>query len=335
MKILFIRLSSIGDIVLTTPLYRCTRQHLPQAEIHVLTKAAFREVLAANPYIDQIHVFEKDIAEVIPELQAQKFDYVADLHHNLRTLKVKQSLRVKKTFSFPKRNIGKWVLANLRVNVLPDESIVERYFETLRPLGVRNDGQGLDYFIPESDKTRQDDLPFGHLAGFVGCVIGGSYETKKLPVAQWIAVCGQLSYPVVLLGGREDRAMGELIAASAPGKIYNACGKFTFNESADLVRRSRVVISNDTGLMHVAAAFKKPVISLWGNTVPEFGMFPYYGFNNLKDRVAPQSVIIERKDLGCHPCSKLGYSRCPRGHFKCMNTLDAAQIAAAAAEKWS
>lgn len=321
--------------MLTTPLYRCTRQQLPGAEIHVLTKAAFRGILAANPYIDVIHTFEKDISEAIPRLQAEGFDYVADLHHNLRTLKVKQALKVKKTFSFPKHNIEKWILANLRVNLMPDKSIVERYFETVRALGVRNDGKGLDYFIPQKDETRQDDIPFGHWAGFVGCVIGGSYETKKLPVAKWIEVCAQLPYPVVLLGGKEDRASGELIAASDSGKIYNACGKFNFNESADLVRRSRVIISNDTGLMHVAAAFQKPVISLWGNTAPEMGMFPYYGFNNLRDRVAPQSVIVERKDLGCHPCSKLGYNRCPRGHFKCMNTLDAALIASSTVQKWS
>lgn len=334
MKILFIRLSSIGDIVLTTPLYRCVRQQLPDAEIHVLTKAAFRDVLVANPYIDKIHTFEGEIGTVIPQLQEEKFDYVADLHHNLRTLKVKKSLGVKETHSFPKKNIEKWILANLRINLMPAESIVARYFETLRPLGVRNDGKGLDYFIPEKDKTRPDDLPFGHWAGFVGCVIGGSYETKKFPVEKWMALCRELPYPVVLLGGKEDRAAGELIAAADSGKIYNACGKFTLNESADLVQRSRVIVSNDTGLMHVAAAFGKPVVSLWGNTSPEFGMFPYYGYNNLTDRVAPQSVLVERKDLGCHPCSKLGYSRCPRGHFKCMNTLDTAEIAAAIAQKW-
>lgn len=334
MKILFIRLSSIGDIVLTTPLYRCVRQQLPDAEIHVLTKAAFRDVLVANPYIDKIHTFEGEIGAVIPLLQEEKFDYVADLHHNLRTLKVKKSLGVKETHSFPKKNIEKWILANLRVNLMPAESIVARYFETLRPLGVRNDGKGLDYFIPEKDKTRPDDLPFGHWAGFVGCVIGGSYETKKFPVEKWMALCRELPYPVVLLGGKEDRAAGELIAAADSGKIYNACGKFTLNESADLVQRSRVIVSNDTGLMHVAAAFGKPVVSLWGNTSPEFGMFPYYGYNNLTDRVAPQSVLVERKDLGCHPCSKLGYSRCPRGHFKCMNTLDTAEIAAVVAQKW-
>lgn len=334
MKILFIRLSSIGDIVLTTPLYRCVRQQLPDAEIHVLTKAAFRDVLVANPYIDKIHTFEGEIGTVIPLLQEEKFDYVADLHHNLRTLKVKKSLGVKETHSFPKKNIEKWILANLRINLMPAESIVVRYFETLRPLGVRNDGKGLDYFIPEKEKTRPDDLPFGHWAGFVGCVIGGSYETKKFPVEKWMALCRELPYPVVLLGGKEDRAAGELIAAADSGKIYNACGKFTLNESADLVQRSRVIVSNDTGLMHVAAAFGKPVVSLWGNTSPEFGMFPYYGYNNLTDRVAPQSVIVERKDLGCHPCSKLGYSRCPRGHFKCMNTLDTAQIAAVVAQKW-
>lgn len=334
-KILFLRLSSIGDIVLTTPLYRCVRQQLPEAEIHVLTKAAFREVLSANPYIDRIHTFEKEITEAIPVLVAERFDYVADLHHNLRTLRVKKALGVKETHSFPKLNVEKWLRTNLRINLLPDKSIVERYFETLRPLDIRNDGKGLDYFLSEKDKTRQDDLPFGHWAGFVGCVIGGSYETKKFPAQKWVELCRLLPYPVVLLGGKEDRKMGEEITQTDAGKIYNACGKFSFNESADLVRRSRVIISNDTGLMHVAAAFQKPVISLWGNTAPEFGMFPYYGFNNLKDRVAPQSVIVERPDLGCHPCSKLGYSRCPRGHFKCMNTLDVAGIAAAVEAKWT
>lgn len=334
-KILFLRFSSIGDIVLTTPLYRCVRQQLPDAEIHVLTKEAFRPVLSANPNIDRIHTFEKEVKEILPALVEEKYDYVADLHHNLRSLQVKRALNVSKTYSFPKLNIEKWLLTNLRINLLPDKSIVERYFETLKPLGIRNDGQGLDYVIPEKEKTRQDDLPFGHWAGFVGCVIGGSYETKKFPAHQWMALCHLLPYPVVLLGGKEDRELAEIITATHPGKIYNACGKFSLNESADLVRRSRVVVTNDTGLMHIAAAFRKPIISLWGNTAPEFGMFPYYGFNNHQERVAPQSVIVERKDLSCHPCSKIGYSHCPKGHFKCMNSLDVAGIAQAVAEKWS
>ena len=110
-------------------------------------------------------------------------------------------------------------------------------------------------------------------------------------------------------------------------KIYNSCGKFNLNESAALVQHARVVVSNDTGLMHVAAAFNKPVISLWGNTSPQMGMFPYYGFNNLKDRVAAQSIIMENEKLYCHPCSKLGYNKCPKGHFRCMNDLSMNELA--------
>jgi heptosyltransferase-2 len=124
------------------------------------------------------------------------------------------------------------------------------------------------------------------------------------------------------LGGPEDRESGNLIAKQDPIKVYNACGKFSINESADLVNRAQVIVTNDTGLMHIAAAYKKPIASLWGNTSPQLGMFPYYGYNNIKDRVAPNSFICENNKISCHPCSKLGYVKCPRGHFKCMNQLN-------------
>ena len=314
MKILLIRFSSIGDLVLTTPLYRCIKAQLPNAEVHLLTKEGYVEVLGANPHINRIWGYSEAGASVLlPQLKAEKFDYVADLHHNLRTMRVKKALGIKETYAFPKLNAEKWMLTALKVNLLPPDSIVDRYFKTLKKLGVHNDGQGLDFFISPAGKTKQEDLPMGHLAGFVACVIGGSYETKKLPAAQWRAFAAGTDLPLVLLGGPEDRALGEEIRTGDSGQIYNACGKFSLAESADLVQRSRVVITNDTGLMHVAAAFKKPVVSLWGNTVPQFGMFPYYGFNDLKARIAPQSIIVERKDLWCRPCSKLGYGRCRWG----------------------
>lgn len=323
MKVLIVRFSSIGDIVLTTPVLRCIRQQRPDAQIHFLTKAAFRAVVAHNPYIDKIHYLEDDLQRSIEELEKERFDYVADLHNNLRTLRVKKALNVGETYSFPKLNIRKWLLVNLKWQLMPDKSIVERYFEALKPMGIRNDGRGLDYFIPEQARTGNEDIPLSHWAGgFVGCVIGGSYNTKKLPVEQWQKFCALTEYPIILLGGPEDREEGQRIAAQDPLRIYNACGKFNLNESADLVRRARVIVSNDTGLMHVAAAFGKPIVSLWGNTVPEFGMFPYYGSNNLNDRVSPLSVLAENKGLYCRPCSKLGYDSCPKRHFKCMKDID-------------
>jgi heptosyltransferase-2 len=210
---------------------------------------------------------------------------------------------------------------------MPDKSIVERYFETVRTLNVTNDGQGLDYFVPDNIQVSNKDIPMSHWNGYVGCVIGGSYNTKKLPLKQWQIFCKLVPYPVILLGGSEDAEMGRQIAEQDPIKIYNSCGKFDINESALLVKHSKVIVSNDTGLMHVAAAFQKPVISLWGNTSPNMGMFPYYGNNNLKDRIAPLTKIIEVNGLYCHPCSKLGYNKCPKGHFKCMNELNMGEVA--------
>lgn len=334
MKLLLIRFSSIGDIVLTSPVVRCIRRQYPEAEIHFLVKQSFKPVIAANPHIDVIHTLDKDLNESIASLKKEKFDYVIDLHRNLRTLRVKKALDIP-VFTFDKLNFRKWLYVNFKWKVMPDKSIVERYFDGLKLFKVKNDGQGLDYFIPEQQHTRPDDIPFGHSAGFVGCVIGGSYFTKKLPVEKWQEFVQQCPYPVILLGGPEDRDDGDLITAANPAKVYNACGKFNLNESADLVKRARVVVSNDTGLMHIAAAFKKPIVSLWGNTTPEMGMFPYYGFNNLNQNVSHLSVMLEVNNLGCRPCSKIGYHKCPKKHFKCMNNIPVERIIENVRKYWN
>jgi ADP-heptose:LPS heptosyltransferase len=325
MKILIIRFSSIGDIVLTTPIIRCLKQQIPDAEIHYLTKQSFASMLKANPYITKLHLLDEHLAETIAQLKQEAFDVVIDLHHNLRTARVKKALAIP-AHSFPKLNLQKWLYVHFKMNLMPDKSIVERYFEAVQPLGVHNDGQGLDYFIDEADKIGHKDIPMSHWAGYVGFVIGGSYATKKLPIAQWQAICALTPIPIILLGGPEDKEEADAIASLDPIKIYNSCGKFNLNESADLVQQAKIIISNDTGLMHVAAAFKKPIISLWGNTTPEMGMFPYYGYNNLKQNVAPQSLLLENKNLSCRPCSKIGYRKCPKQHFKCMNNLIFSEI---------
>lgn len=333
MKALIIRFSSIGDIVLTTPIVRCLKQQRPDVEVHYLTKAFFEPVIKANPYIDKLHLLENDLDAMIQLLQKENFDILIDLHHNLRTARVKRALKVT-SFSFNKLNIEKWLLVNLHINRMPDLSIVERYFETVKSLNVKNDGQGLDYFIDPKFQLTNRDVPMSHWAGYVACVIGGSYGTKKFPVAKWQELIASMPYPVLLLGGPEDRDEGDKIAEPDSVKTYNACGKFNLSESARLVEKARVVISNDTGLMHIAAAFKKPLVSLWGNTSPDMGMFPYYGFNNLNSIIAPQSLMMEHKNLSCHPCSKLGYGRCPKRHFKCMNELNIAAMVAFVKQYW-
>jgi ADP-heptose:LPS heptosyltransferase len=281
-------------------------------QIHFLTKYSFRSILESNPYIDKLHVLDKNLDHVLKDLQNENFQYVIDLHHNLRTLKVKRALKKAKSYSFNKLNVQKWLLTTFKINRLPADHIVDRYLQTVKPLGVTNDGEGLDYFIPEKDVVPDADIPASHSLGYIGLVIGAAHNTKKLPLHKLQQLCKELNHPIILLGGPEDRENGEVIASVDPVKVYNSCGKFNLNESADLVRRSRLIITHDTGLMHIAAAFKKPIISIWGNTVPSFGMSPYYGFS------AQASHLMEVKGLSCRPCSKIGYSKCPRGHFKCM-----------------
>jgi ADP-heptose:LPS heptosyltransferase len=331
MKFLVIRFSSIGDIVLTTPVVRCLKKQLVTAEVHYLTKASFRPILEANPYIDKIYCLGggtgpgDDFVALIETLRRENFDYVIDLHHNLRTWKVKRALR-KKSFSFDKLNIGKWLYTNLKWNRLPAVHIVDRYMGTVAGFGVRNDGAGLDYFIPAADELKPGDIPTAHQAGYVGIVIGAALPTKKLPFHKLAEVCERARHPLILLGGPEDAAEGDRLAALDPIKIYNACGKFNINESAGLVRQAKLIVTHDTGLMHIAAAFKRPVLSIWGNTVPGFGMYPYYGENFLYHfRPTGRTLfgelpyaMMEVKGLSCRPCSKIGFQKCPKGHFKCM-----------------
>ena len=329
MKFLIIRFSSIGDIVLTSPVIRCLKKQVVTAEVHYLTKASFKPIIESNPFIDKTHYLEQDLDTIVRELQQEDFDYVIDLHHNVRTLKVKQALG-KKAFSFKKLNIEKWLLTNFKWDRMPDVHIVDRYLETVSQFGVRNDGGGLDYFIPEKDKVKESDIPTAHQAGYIGIVIGAAHNTKMLPLHKSIELCSAISHPIILLGGKDDSERAERIAATDPHKIYNACGKFNINESADLVRRAKLIISNDTGLMHIAAAFSKPLISIWGNTVPAFGMYPYYGGNNAKtkttENVPSPFSMMEVHGLSCRPCSKIGYDKCPKKHFKCMEEQDIESI---------
>jgi ADP-heptose:LPS heptosyltransferase len=321
MKFLLVRFSSIGDIVLTTPVIRCLKKQVPDAEVHFLTKQAFLPVVQHNPYIDKLHVLAHSWELMIEELRVEKYDYIIDLHHNVKTLRLKRELNVK-SYSFYKLNIQKYIYTSLKINILPNVHIVDRYLNTLKSFDVKNDGGGLDYFISPGEETTKKDIPASHHAGYIACVIGAALGTKRWPVHKWKEFCERMDHPLILLGGKEDMANGNEIASADPVKVYNACGKFSINESADLVRKAKFVISNDTGLMHIAAAWKRPVISLWGNTVPSFGMYPYYGDNFLSNQKKPPYEILQVNKLWCRPCSKIGYEKCPLGHFKCMEKID-------------
>ncbi|MGN6644921.1 MAG: glycosyltransferase family 9 protein [Cytophaga sp.] len=310
MKILILRFSSIGDIVLTTPVIRCLKKQLPQSEIHFATKSSFKSILENNPYVDKLHLLESSTGNFIKQLQSEKFDVVIDLHNNLRTRRIKWSLNAK-SYTFDKLNLRKWFYVNWKWKVMPDIHIVERYLETVKKLGVKNDQQGLDYFIPEKDIVPLSSLPQVFTAGYIAIAIGAQHATKRLPEAKLIELIGKISQPIILLGGKDDVSMATRLLSYFPDgrQIVNACGVYNLNQSASIVQQCTYLYTHDTGLMHIGAALAKKIVAIWGNTTPELGMYPY----------KTEHVNWQVADLYCRPCSKIGYKSCPKKHFRCMN----------------
>lgn len=296
-----------------------------------MTKQSFKAVVEANPYIDKVFGISKKAQEVLPALKAEAYDAIIDLHHNLRSWQVKWALRQVPAYAFDKLNWQKWLLVRFKINRLPDVHIVDRYLATVAPLGVSNDGQGLDYYIKPGDEVNTSGLfdprVYGQLgvensaSHYIAFVIGAAHATKRLPREKITEICKQLApQPIVLLGGPEDSAAGSAIALQAGPHVVDMCGKLKLNQSASVVRQAARVITHDTGLMHIAAAFRRPITSVWGSTVPAFGMYPYY----------PQGLqlnkSVEVPDLPCRPCSKIGFQKCPQGHFRCMQQINPADF---------
>ncbi|MGQ7868920.1 glycosyltransferase family 9 protein [Sunxiuqinia sp. sy24] len=317
-KILIIRFSSIGDIVLTSPVVRCLKKQLPQTEIHFLTKEKHENLLQANPYIDRIHLLKSNLTELVQQLQQEDYDYIVDLHHNLRSQFIKRNLR-KKTFTLQKLNIKKWLLVTFKINILPKLHIVDRMMATVATLGIKNDLQGLDHFIPEKENYPLDNLPDKFRKGYVALVLAGTYYTKRLPAEKHLELIHQTDVRYILLGGKNELKLAQQIEVHAPGRVFNLCHKLSLNQSASLVRDARLVVANDTGLMHIAAAFQKKVLSIWGSTTPNLGMTPYLP--------NPHSQMQKVDGLSCQPCSKIGRQYCPKKHFRCMLAHDTAEMA--------
>ncbi len=333
-KVLVIRFSSIGDIVLTTPVLRALQEQAG-VEVHFLTKARYAGLLEVNQRISRVYAFGESLREVLPALRAERYDFLVDLHNNLRSHLLRWHLR-RPVRSFPKLNLRKWLLVRFKWNLLPEQHLVERYMSAAEPLGVQYDGLGLEHFIPDgaerfvvhwlegqglsANERQAAGLPLIALA------IGGTYATKRLPLPKLLALCEGLPGALILLGGEQERETGERIAAAFAGRqVKNLCGKLSLQQSAAVLAKADLVIAHDTGMMHLAAALKRPLISVWGNTVPAFGMYPLY-----PRALSYCSWRAEVRGLSCRPCSKLGYASCPKKHFHCMNKQDIPAILQAA-----
>ena len=312
MKVLIIRFSSIGDVVLTTPIIRCLKQQ-KKATIHYLIKDKFKEAIQGNPNIDKVFIHKKGVSK---KLSKEKYNYIIDLQNNLNSYKIKIKLNVK-ALTVNKENIKKWLLVNLGIDLLKQQHIVDRYFKTVKTLNISDDNKGLEFFINNSCQINKSKLPINVEKPYIAWIVGASYKNKKISAKQIISVCNQLTQPVLLLGGKLDFLLAHKVTTETKNnQVYNLCGKLTLNDSSFLVKKSELVLTNDTGLMHIASAFKKKIISFWGCTKPSLGMFPY-----LADPLSKQLVFNPKKP----PCSKLG-NRCKQTKKGCINNIDPKQI---------
>lgn len=316
MKILLIRFSSIGDIVLTSPIIRCIKQQLANAEIHFLTKNSFRDLVEANPNITKVIGFENDIKEVQATLENEQYDVVIDLHDNIRSRQVCQFLNAK-VYRYNKQRFKRFMLVQFKINWL-NNHIVDRYFSAAKKLNVLNDGKGLDFFISPKNEISYDKLPFTHCAGFAVIVVGAKHFTKQIPLKKLEELCRKISIPIILIGDKNDSEKSNQLAKIDEFKIYNACGKFNLQQSASIIKKAKYIITPDTGMMHIAAAFNKRIIAVFGGTDKRLGFTPYTSSANW--------TMIENTSLSCRPCHKHGLPACPKKHFKCMNDLEMQKI---------
>lgn len=308
MRFLLVRLSSMGDVVLTTPLIRALHRRFPEAEIHFLTRRQYKPLLQYHPQLTAVH--EWPPANPLRDLL---WEGVIDLQKNLRTLPLRWQLRYRTFSSFPKENFRKWLMVRLKKPSLL-RHVVERYGMALRRWGICPDELGpLEVYVPEAIEEKIHSLLLSSLGEGprVAVGLGGTYKTKRWLIEYYEVLLNRLKLPVILLGGESEAKEAESLARMLSVPVVVGAGRFSLLETTAAIRLARLLITHDTGTAHLGAAMGTPTVVLWGNTVPEFGMTPW----------KVPHINIEVKSLPCRPCSKLGYSMCPRGHHDCMRAL--------------
>jgi len=335
-KTVVFRLSSIGDIVLASPLMRVLRAAAgPKARIDFVVKKEFAELIKFNHHVSIVH--ELDDAKGFPALQAlrdtlraEEYDLVVDIHNSLRTTYLRNFCGTKEAVTVDKRLYERWQLVHLKRNIYRDHlSVAERYIETVREYGIANDGKGLELFIPDeiqfavSGKIAK--LRLNEFDKVVGVCPGAKHFTKRWQKEKFAEVCKRmakgLNAKIILFGGEADKNDAAEIASFVRSEcgdrsVTDYAGELSLLEVAAAMEFCDVVLTNDTGLMHIACARQRKVVAIFGSTVREFGFAPY----------GTESLVVENSSLSCRPCSHIGRAECPKGHFKCMNDIGVDEV---------
>ena len=324
MKILLIRFSSAGDLILTSPFVRCCRARYPEAEIHFITSRAFAPLVEHSPYLDRIITIEpgttlRELARQKSELIRENggdYDIVFDLHNSIRSRYFRATIG-REVAVIRKPTFRKWLLVKRKINRLrPIVPIPERYLAIGAPFGIVNDGAGLDLFI---GNTHPPLLPLADRPT-IALAPGARHATKRWPAERFAALGNQLASErnarIILLGGEAERDLAAQVARGIGGDVLNLCGRLSLLETAAAIDCCSIVVSNDSAVAHIAAARSCPVVAIFGSTVQEFGFAPY----------GVPMAVVEIEGLYCRPCTTIGRSECPEGHFRCMLEITPAMV---------
>ncbi len=322
MKILIIRFSSLGDIILTTPVIRLLRQKYPRAEICYVTKKQFADVIVSNKEVNKTYLLEQ---QTIKELAAEMnttFDLVVDLHRSLRSKLLLRELDFKRRVKVRKPYFKRWALVFFKINffkeILP---VPMQYMKTLKPLGIEATMQRPAIYPDEPGPQKlggwQSDQPT------IAIAPGAKWFTKRWPIDHFIALIEKLrtgysQYQIVVLGGPDEKPLSLEIEKFLDGGVFDFIGKLTILETAFVISKADVLISNDSALIHIASAFETYIIALFLSTTIEFGFGPY-----------PDTSVVLSQQLPCKPCDHKGRSRCPKGHFQCAYAITPDKVLAA------
>ncbi len=320
-RILIIRFSSIGDIVLTFTVASTIKSLYPHCKIDFVTKPQFKELLNACPDLDTIYTLTGTVAQLRKELDFNQYDAILDLHHNLRS-RILLGFQFGKVYRFPKNNIEKWLLTTFKIRPKIIRHVTERYLETLSAYTKAPIvGIAPAYRVPDASKIDIKETFQVEPSKYVAVAIGAQFATKRMPTDLLVELIQKINLPVLLLGAKEDQlTANEILEQCTSNIIFSAVGTATIHESAWLVKNAKALLTHDTGLMHIGASFEVPLHVIWGNTTRDFGMYPY--------RVEQEQVFnYEVSGLSCRPCSKIGHQSCPKGHFSCMRQQDLVAIA--------
>ena len=327
MKILIIRLSSIGDILLSTAFIRQTRLTFPEAEIDFIIKKRFADLVQYNPHINKVFEYDDEnktgLSEFVSHFKTIKYDYIFDLHNNLRSIYIRNRIHAKNRFHIKKDKLAQTALVKLKWHLYSHlKSIPERYSDVGVEAGITDDGKGLEvYWNEETESSVNDHFSRAKIVvsrPTIGLAPGAGFYTKRWPRDYFIQLIDLINsrddYNILLLGGEQETELGKQLAKLP--NVYNFIAKLNILESGVAISRLSSLISNDSGLMHMATCVNTPVVAIFGSSVKEFGFFPYRA----------KSSVVENKDLDCRPCSHIGKSSCPRSHFKCMNDIQPDKI---------